>query len=86
MGIFEVLNEKCKLQHKAKILFLQYCKIIRQQSRNSKERTGHLRMKANTYEYKGKDIIFKEPFSNGINKDEMITEIIWELITVNKTN
>ena len=50
-GLFEVLNEKFKLQHNATILSLQYCKLIKEQNKNGKEWMDHLRIKANKYEY-----------------------------------
>ena len=35
---------------------------------------------------KRKGRILKEQFINGINNDEMMTEIIWELTTIRKTS
>ena len=42
-------------------------------------------MKANECKYTERDRRLKEQFINGINDDEMVTEIIHELITVSKT-
>ena len=36
-GLFEVLSEKFKLQHKKAILLMQYLKLIREQNENAKE-------------------------------------------------
>ena len=53
---------------------------------NAEEWMGYLRLKANECEYKEKDRRLKEQFINGINDDEMKTEIIWELNAVKKTS
>ena len=45
----------------------------------------HFRMNANKCEYKDKDRRLEEQFINGINDDDMMTEIIWEWTTVKKT-
>ena len=47
---------------------------------------GHLRIKANEYGYKEKDRKLKEQFIDGINDNDMMTEIIRELTAIKKTN
>ena len=47
---------------------------------------GHLRIKASKYDYKEKDRRLKEQFINGINDEDMMTEIIRELTKIQKTN
>ena len=46
----------------------------------------YLRMKTNEGKYKEKDRRINEQFINGINDDEMMTEIILELPAVKKTS
>ena len=50
--LFELLSEKIRPQQNRTILSLQYCKLIREQSQNADEWMGHIRMKANTCQYK----------------------------------
>ena len=52
MGLFGVLSEKFNPQHNEAILFLKYCKIIREQSENAEKCNGHLRLTAYEHEYK----------------------------------
>ena len=85
MGLFEVKSEKFKPQCNETILSLQYCKLIRQQSEQAEELVGYLRIKANKCGEKEKDRKLKEQFTNGINDDDMMTEIIRELTTIKKT-
>ena len=59
MELFKVLRVKFKPQHTLTILSFQYCKIIREQSKNTKEWVGHLGIKANESEYKEKDEILE---------------------------
>ena len=40
MGLFEVFCEKFMSQHSETILSSQYCKLIRKQNENAKERMG----------------------------------------------
>ena len=43
---------------------------------------GHLRIKSIECSYKEKDWKLKEQFINGINDNDMVTEIIRELTTI----
>ena len=47
---------------------------------------GHLRIKANECKYKERDRRLKEQFINGINDDDMMTEIISELSVFKKAD
>ena len=47
---------------------------------------GHQRIKISEYAYKEKDRRLKEPFINGINGDQIRTEIIRKLTAVKETN
>ena len=51
MELFEVKSEKFKPQNYETFLCLQYCKLIREQSKNSEEWKGHTTMKANECQY-----------------------------------
>ena len=63
-------SEKFKLQYNETILYLLYCKIIKEQSDNADKWMVHLRMKANECKYKEKDRRQKEQSINGINSDD----------------
>ena len=47
---------------------------------------GHFRIRVNECEYKEKDRRLEGQFINGINYDNMMTEIIQELTLVKKTS
>ena len=81
MGLFVVLMESSSPN-----IMKQYCKLRREQNKSTKEWMSHLRMKANECGYKEKERRVKEQLTNGIHDDDMMTEIIRELTTIEKTN
>ena len=85
-GLFYILSEKFKPQHNEIMLSLQYFKLAREQNENVEEWIGCLWIKLNESDYKEKDRRLKEQFINGINDDDMMTEIIRELPTIKNTN
>ena len=54
---------------------MQYCKSVKE-NKNAEDWIGHLRVRANECEYKEEDRRLKEQFINGINDDDLVTEII----------
>ena len=76
MGLFKVLSENFKTQHNEMILLLQYCELIREQSKSPKEWTDCIRIKASDYKYKEKDKRLKEWLIIGIDNDEVMKKII----------
>ena len=58
------------------MLSLQYCKLIREQSKNAEEWMGCIRTKANKYEYKENDRTLKGKITNDVNNDNMMIKII----------
>ena len=50
--------------------------MVREEKESAEEWMGHLGVKTKECEYKERDMRLKEQFINGINGDDMITEII----------
>ena len=71
-----MLSDKLKPHYNRRIFTLQYCKWKREQDQNAEEWIGHFRIKANECGYKEKDKILKEQLINGINDDDMMTDIM----------
>ena len=63
---------------------LQYFKLIRKQNENAEEWMGCLRIKANECGYKEKDRRLKDQCTNGINGDDMRTDMIRELTAIKR--
>ena len=66
------------------ILLSRYCKLKRERNENAEGWMGHLRIKANECGYKDKDRKLKEQFINGINYNDMMTEIKRKLTTIRR--
>ena len=56
-----------------------YCKLVREENGSAEEWMGHVRVKANEYEYKQRDRRLNEQLINRSNDDKMIIEVIKEL-------
>ena len=56
------------------IFSLKYCKLIKKQNKDTKDRISHLRIKMYGCGYKEKDRKLKEQFINGIKKNEITSE------------
>ena len=54
-------------------------------NKNAEEWMGHFRIKAMNVNIKKKIEDWKKQFIDGINKDNVMTEIIWQLTAVKKT-
>ena len=83
--MFEVLSEKFKLQPNETILLLQYCKLIGDQNEKAKEWMGCNTIETNDSGCK-KDRRLKLQLINGINDDDIMTEIRRQLTAIKKTN
>ena len=66
------------------ILSLRCFKLAKEQNDNAKERMGHIRIKINEAGYKEKYRRLKEQSINGIDDNNMMTEIIRQ-VTIAKT-
>ena len=60
--------------------------MAREGRENAEEWMGHLSIEESECDYKEKVRKLKELFINGMNDDDMMTEIIRELTTIKKTN
>ena len=74
--LFKVLNEKFKPQHFETILLLQYFKLVREEKHRAEEWMGYLKIKVKECTYEERDRRLKEQFINGVNDNDMMTEII----------
>ena len=79
-----MLSNKFKSQHNETILSLKYCKLIREQSKNAKEWMGNLRIRQINVGIKKRKL--EEHFTNIINDNYMMAEIIRDLTIMKKTN
>ena len=49
VSLFKMLNEKVKLQHNEIFLYLQYCKLLRDNGKGAEDWMVQLRIKVNQY-------------------------------------
>ena len=76
------MGDKFRPQHHETILFLQYCKLIKQSKETAKEWMWRLRIKAVQWNYKQNDRCLKEQFINGIKSDAVTCENCKEFTVV----
>ena len=66
-GLFEILNDKFRLQYNEAIKLLQFYKLVRQHNESTEERMGRLRIAAIECNYDGVGRHLKEQFIHGLN-------------------
>ena len=77
-----MLSHKFNSQHNKEILSLQYFTLARDQNKNAEDWMFYLRIQVNEFDCKEKDRRLKEQFINGINNDNIMTELIRELTAI----
>ena len=83
--LFEILNNKFRLQYNETIKSLQLYKLVKQQNESTEEWMGRLRMATIECSYKEVDRQLKGQFKHRLNDSEMLTEIIRELTRSNES-
>ena len=78
-GLFKILTQKLRLQCNQTIKSLQFHKLSRENEENAEEWMGRLWLLVIECNYKELDIQLKEQFIHGLNDNDMLGDIIWEL-------